>query len=58
MSYIDKYGNEQYIKCNGIFIKIGQQPNSHIVSEFNILNKYGEIITNNIVIKIMGAIAG
>jgi alkyl hydroperoxide reductase subunit F len=44
--YDDKDGNQQRLEVKGIFVEIGQIPNSHIVSDIVELNEYNQIVAD------------
>jgi len=44
--YLDKSGNIEEIKIDGIFVHIGMVPNSQIAPAEVAKNKFGEIIVN------------
>lgn len=46
LKYTDKEGKEQELAVEGIFVHIGMIPNSNVVSEDVIKNKFGEIEVN------------
>ncbi len=46
LKYTDKDGGDQELKVDGIFVHIGQIPNSNIVPDDVEKNKFGEIIVN------------